>query len=132
MKIRYPRLNLGQLYDYSAPVGLSQSVVDRSGLGNTVQNGATSGADASDFAWTHVSGYFDGVDDVLSNEPEAEYALYAWGATNSALGWVSAIPETAGYWFGGIRMSRTPGASEEARLKANIATLLAGQGVTLA
>jgi hypothetical protein len=113
-------------------VGIPQSVVDRSGLGNTVQNGATSGTDASDFAWSHVSGYFDGVDDVIANEPVAEYTLYAWGATNSALGWVSEIPATAGYWFGGIRMSRTPGASEEARLKACIATILAGQGVSLA
>lgn len=132
IEIYQPQTNLGQLYDYSAPVGLSQSVVDRSGLGNTVQRGSTSGADTNDPSWSPVSLYFDGVDDVVANEPVADYALYAWGATNSALGWVSEIPATAGYWFGGIRMSRTPGASEEARLKANIATLLAGQGVTIA
>lgn len=127
-----PQANLGQLYPYSAPVGFSQSVVDRSGLANHAQLGSTAGADTNDPTWSPVSLYFDGVDDVIANEPVADYALYAWGATNSALGWVSEIPATAGYWFGGIRMSRTPGASEEARLKANIATLLAGQGVTIA
>lgn len=50
--VGFPQLNLGStLYPYSAPVGLSQSVVDRSGLGNTIQRGSTSGADANDPSW---------------------------------------------------------------------------------
>jgi hypothetical protein len=127
------QVNLGStLYPYSAPVEYSQSVVDQSGLGNAVQRGSTSAEDTNDPLWSPVSLYFDGVDDVVSNEPSASYILYAWGATNTVFGWATEIPATAGYWFGGIRMSRTPGASEEARLKANIATILAGQGVSVA
>ena len=130
--VYHPQANLGQLYPYSPPVGQSQSLIDYSPQGNHAQLGSTAGADTNDPKWSHVSLYFDGVDDSIANEPTADYALYAWGATNSAFGWVSSIPVTTGYWFGGIRMNRTPGASEEARLKANIATLLAGQGVSVA
>jgi len=128
-----PQINLGQLYPYSAPVGLSQSVVDRSGLGNHAQLGSTSGVDTNDPLWTHVSNYFDGVDDVYSNWPEAEYELHAWGNTINSFGWVSAVPtETVGHYFGGILLNRTPGAGEEARIKGAMRALLASRGVALA
>jgi len=132
--VYHPQSNLGPiLHPYSPPAGLPKILTDRSGHGNHAQLGSTSGEDTNDPLWTHVSNYFDGVDDVYSNWPEAEYELHAWGNTINSFGWVSAVPtETVGHYFGGILLNRTPGAGEEARIKGAMRALLASRGVALA
>jgi len=61
------QVNLGlTLHPYTPPAGLSQILTDRSGQGRNAQLGSTSGGDTNDPRWSHVSNYFDGVDDVYS------------------------------------------------------------------
>jgi len=127
-----PQLNLGSLYPYSAPVGLSQTLLDYSGKGNhaTLGSNATQ-VDTADPTWT-AKGLYLGADDLIAYTPST-YNLLTWGSTATTYGWVDAIPATtAGYFFGALLINRTPSAGEQTMLKANLATILAGQGVTLA
>jgi len=133
MIIHKYQCNYGFLYPYSEPSGLSQILLDYSGNGNHAMLGTTAGVDTNDPAWGSVLNHFDGIDDVYSNWPDAEYELHAWGSAINSFGWVSAVPtETPGHYFGGILLNRTPGAGEEARIKGAMRALLASRGVALA
>lgn len=58
------QVNFNSLYPYSAPSGLPQSLADRSGKGNSAQNGSASAWDTNDGAFSGT-GWVAGTDDFL-------------------------------------------------------------------
>ena len=127
--------NLGTtLYPYSAPEGLPQTVVDRSGNGNDRQLGSTAGVDADDPAWGAGGKWltFDGVDDIIADGPSATTTWSLLGDPHgNALGWVRGKrTNVGGRMYAELRFNRVPTEAERVKLFRNVQTLLVGQGVT--
>lgn len=64
-----PQFNLGQLYPYSPPAGLPQSLTDFSGRGNSAQLGSAAGADTNDPAYSGQGLVFGTDDYCISSSP---------------------------------------------------------------
>jgi len=98
--VYHPQINLGSLCPYSAPTGLPQSLLDRSGHGLSAQNGSTSAGDTNDGAFTGSGLKFDGVDDSCVCSaliPANDFSLIVVGSSSS----ISTTQDLISQWAAG-------------------------------